>query len=57
MVEKWNLIIYKEQVEGTWERFSTAKSNAAAGSRCHLKKGLSEATSPNIQFAIPACPG
>jgi hypothetical protein len=22
MVEKWNLIIYKEQVEGTWERFA-----------------------------------
>jgi hypothetical protein len=30
-----NLDIQKEQVQGMWERFSTAKSNAAAESRFH----------------------
>jgi hypothetical protein len=29
------LAIYKEQVKEMWERFSTAKSNVAAGSRFH----------------------
>jgi hypothetical protein len=33
--EQKNLVIYKEQVQGMWERFSTANSNVAAGSRFH----------------------
>jgi hypothetical protein len=33
--EIWILVMQKEQVQGMWERFLTAKSNAAAESRFH----------------------